>query len=121
MKFQADADLDHDIVVAVRRQEPAIDFASATDSDLAGVPDPGVLERATIENRILVTHDRRTMPQHFRDRLNAGKSSPGVFIVSQFSPIGPVLDSIVMVWATSDGAEWRDQIFHLPSLSKQMI
>jgi hypothetical protein len=118
IKFQADADLDHDIVVAVRRREPAIDFASAADCKLAGVPDPEVLERSANQNRILITHDRRTMPQHFRDRIGKGESSPGVFIVSQFGPIGPVLDVIVMVWAASEASEWRDQLFYLPSLSR---
>ena len=118
IKFQADADLDYDIVVAVRRHEPAIDFASAADNKLAGVSDPEVLDRAANQNRILITHDRRTMPEHFRNRIAEGKSSPGVFMVSQFAPIGPILDSIVMVWAASDASEWRDQIFHLPSLSR---
>ena len=67
--------------------------------------------------RILITHDRRTMPGHFRDHLNKGKSSPGVFIVSQFELIGPVVEVLMMVWAPSDPEEWQNQIYHLPSLS----
>ncbi|MBL8292851.1 MAG: hypothetical protein JNN08_13490 [Bryobacterales bacterium] len=34
VRFQADADLDYDIVPAVRRREPAVDFASATETAL---------------------------------------------------------------------------------------
>ena len=44
IRFQADADVHNGIVLAVRRREPAIDFASADDSVLDGVPDPEVLE-----------------------------------------------------------------------------
>lgn len=117
IRFQADADLDHDIVMAVRRRESAVDFASAADSGIVGLSDPEVLEMADRQDRILVTHDRRTMPGHFRDWLNAGKESPGVFIVSQFEPIGPVVEVLLLVWSTSDPEEWRNQIRHLPSLS----
>lgn len=121
IRFQADADIDYDIVLAVRRRERAVDFASAADSGVAGLGDPEVLEIAAQQDRILITHDRRTMPRHFRDRLDAGKESPGVFIVSQFEPIGPVTEVLMMVWAASDPAEWRNQIRHLPSLSPHLF
>ena len=117
IRFQADADLDHDIVLAVRRRESAVDFASAVESGITGLGDPEVLEIAAQHGRILITHDRRTMPAHFRDRLAAGKMSPGVFIVSQSEPIGPVVHVLMMVWAASDPEEWRNQMRHLPSLS----
>ena len=89
--FQADAGLDNDIVVATRRREPAVDFASAAEGGLVGLADPEILEIAARQGRIIITHDRRTMPGHLRDRLRQGKSSPGLFIVSQFEPIGPVV------------------------------
>jgi hypothetical protein len=121
IRFQADADVHHGIVVAVLGREPAIDFASAADSKLEGVTDPDVLELSAVQNRILVTHDRRTMLEHFRKRLESGKSSPGVFLVSQFAPLGPVVEAMVMVWAASEAAEWRNQVHHLPSLSRHVF
>ena len=121
IRLQADADIHHRIVVAVRRREPAIDFASAADSELEGVPDPDVLEIAASQGRILVTHDRRTMLDHFRSRLEEGKSSPGLFLVSQFAPLGPVVEALVLVWAASDSAEWQNQVRYLPSLSRHVF
>ena len=121
IRFQADADLDYDIVLAVRRRESAVDFASAAESSVVGLGDPDVLAFAAQQDRILITHDRRTMPGHFRDLLNAGKSSPGVFIVSQFAPIGPVVEASVVVWAASNAEEWCGQIRHLPSLSAHVF
>ena len=121
IRFQADADIDYDIVLAVRRRERAVDFASATESGLVGLSDPEVLEISARQNRILITHDRRTMPVHFRDRLEGGKESPGVFIVSQFEPIGPVVEVLMMVWAASNSNEWHNQIRHLPSLSPHSL
>ena len=109
IRFQADADLNFDIVKGVRQEEPAVDFASARDARLEGAADPEVLERAAGENRVLVSHDRRTMLDHFRARLTAGKSSPGVLIVSQGAAIGPVVEAIVYIWSMSDSSELCDQ------------
>lgn len=119
--FQADADLNFDIVKAVRKQEPAIDLASASDAGLQGVGDPDILERAALENRVLVSHDRRTMPEHFRLRLAAGKSSPGVLVVAQGVAIGDAVDAIILIWSASQDEEWRNQIHHLPSLARHVF
>jgi hypothetical protein len=43
IRFLADASLRGAIVRGCRRREPAIDFLSANDANLAGVPDPEVL------------------------------------------------------------------------------
>jgi hypothetical protein len=121
LRFQADADLQYTILKAIRQREPGIDFASAADSGLAGLSDPEILERAAQEGRILVSHDRRTMLAHFRARLEAGKSSPGLFVVSQGAPLLPVVNAIVLVWAASDPSDWHDQVHHLPSLSRHVF
>ena len=121
IRFQADADLDFDIVIAVRRREPSLGFASAADSSVQGLVDTQVLEIAARDNRILVTHDGRTMPTHFQDRRELGKASPGVFILSQFEPIRSVVDVLIMVWAASEFADWHNQIRHLPSLTQHLF
>lgn len=118
IRFQADADIRQGIVRAVRLREPAIDFASAADSKLEGVPDPEVLDIASNHGRILISHDRRTMVDHFRNRMEEGRSSPGVFLVSQFAPIGLVVETLIMVWSTSEPKEWENQLRYLPSLSR---
>ncbi|MCX6599923.1 MAG: DUF5615 family PIN-like protein [Acidobacteria bacterium] len=121
IRFLADADLRYGVVKALRRKEPAIDFASADDAGLAGVPDPEVLEIAAQQGRILVSHDRRTMADHFRARLAAGKSSPGVFLVPQSLPIGQVVEALMMVWAASEPADWEDQLRYLPSMTRHFF
>lgn len=59
IRFQADADLNEDIVSGVRRREPSIDFQTASEAGLKGLHDAIVLELAAREGRILVSHDRR--------------------------------------------------------------
>ena len=65
LRFQADWDLNGDIVTGVLRREPAIDFQTAFSAGLAGVGDTEVLTRSAAAARLLVTHDRRSIPVHF--------------------------------------------------------
>ena len=118
IRFQADNDLKFQIVKAVRRREPAIDFVSAQDAGLDELGDPELLDRAAAEDRVVVSHDRRTMIAHFRAHLAAGKSSPGLLIVSQGAVTGDVVEAIVCLDALANPADLRDQAHYLPSLSR---
>ena len=42
-RFQADADFNHKVVVGLRRRELSVDFLSAREGGVVGVPDPDVL------------------------------------------------------------------------------
>ncbi len=116
LRFQADNDLKFAIVKAVRRQEPSIDFASAQEAGLDGLGDPELLDRAAAEGRVLVSHDRRTMLNHFRNHLAAGKTSPGLLVVAQGTAIGVAAEAIVTMWAVTKPGELTNQAYHLPSL-----
>ena len=62
VRFQADADFNHIIRRALLRREPAVDFQTAHAADLAGLEDPDVLAIAARDDRLLVSHDVKTMP-----------------------------------------------------------
>jgi hypothetical protein len=64
VRFLADEDLDADIVAALRSREPAIDILDVKSAGLRGTKDPALLEIAAEQDRILITHDRRTMTRH---------------------------------------------------------
>lgn len=113
IRFQADADLNHAIVLGVVRREPSIDFRSAVAAELAGVADPDVLRSAAEETRILVTHDRRTMPFHFADFIER-EMSPGLIVVPQHMPIGTAVAELVLLWTASEAADWANRIVWLP-------
>jgi hypothetical protein len=66
IRFQADNDLHEDILRSAKRLQPAIDFQRAPELHLhTGIDDPEALRLCAEQNRILVTHDRQTMPGHF--------------------------------------------------------
>jgi hypothetical protein len=112
-RFQADADFNQDIVNAVLRREPGIKFETALDANLFHLPDAEVLALAALDGRILVTHDRRTMPHHFAAFILT-KQCPGVFIVSQELPVAVVVEELILIWATTEAEEWINCICNIP-------
>ena len=115
VRYLADEDLDIAIARGLRSREPAIDILDVKSAGLRGTKDPVLLELAAKQSRILVTHDRNTMTAHFWDRLAAGESSPGLFIVpDRLGAIGAAIEWLLLVWGASQPEEWRNQIVYLP-------
>jgi hypothetical protein len=113
IRFQADADLRQAIVTGTIRREPSLDFRSANAAELEGMKDSEVLALAAQDNRVLVTHDRRTMPTEFGQFITLQTSS-GVLILSQTLPIGEAIDAIILIWKASVAEEWINQIMAFP-------
>ena len=114
IRFQADNDLDQRIVAATRRLNQDIDFQSAPVLGLhLRVPDDRVLELAAREGRLLVSHDRRTMPGHFA-RFIANHTSPGLLIVSRKLPVGRAAEWLHLLWEASEAEEYVNSLYSLP-------
>jgi hypothetical protein len=113
IRFQADNDLDQRIVVATRRLDPTIDFQTAHALKLHGVPDTLVLRRAADASRILVSHDRHTLPAFFRAFIST-EASPGLIIVPQSFPVGRAAELLHLLWAASEAEEYTNIIYNLP-------
>ncbi|PYT19882.1 MAG: hypothetical protein DMG57_43940 [Acidobacteria bacterium] len=121
VRFLADADLNYAIVQGVRLREPAIDFKSANDTGLEGRSDREVLEVAAQEGRVLVSHDKKTMPVHFAARAGSGLKSPGVLLALPSASVGEIVESLLIIWSSSREEEWADQIHYLPLLSRHVF
>jgi hypothetical protein len=113
VRFQADADFNQDIVRAVHRRAPAVDFQTAHEAGLVGLDDDVVLEKAAQEGRVLVSHDRRTMPHHFAAFITT-RTSAGVILVPQNLPIHQVVEDLMLIWEASEAEEWVNQIDSIP-------
>lgn len=111
--FLADANLNQDIVTGLIRRQPAIDFALPQGRLPAAMKDPDVLELAASLNRILVTHDVRTMPTHFGEFLK-WRTSPGVILVPASMAIRAVIEDLLLIWQLSELEDWANRIQRLP-------
>jgi len=96
VRFQADADFNQIILLATIRREPAIDFQTAMTAGLPGVTDPKVLARAATDGRVLVTHDRKTMPLHFSEFI-AHETSPGLLVIPQSLSVAAAAEELILI------------------------
>ena len=113
VRFQADADLNHIILQAALRREPVMDFQTAHGAGLVGLPDNEVLAIAARAGRVLVTHDRKTMPGHFAEFIGHAQSN-GVIVIPQKMPVRTAVEDLLLIWMASEAEEWVNRFLVLP-------
>ena len=101
------------IVTGILKREPSLDFQTAQTAGALGLKDREVLAASARDNRILVSHDRETMPAHFAD-FTTESTSPGLIIVSQNIEMRAAIEQILLIWAASNMEEWSNRIGYLP-------
>lgn len=112
-QFLADANFNHKILVGLRRRDPSIDFQTAEQGGTVGRSDAEVLLIAARKNRILVSHDRRTMPACFAEFIKT-QTSPGVIIVSQDLDIGAAINDLLLISTGTTLEEWQNVLGFVP-------
>jgi hypothetical protein len=78
------------------------------------VSDPNLIAWAAEEERIIITHDRRTMPYHAANRLARAEKVAGIIVVSRQLPVSQVINDLEIIVSCSDMIEWENVIKHLP-------
>ena len=114
VRYLADHDLRHDIVLAVWRLEPAIEFQLVREFGLSAAPDPEILDFAAREGYIVISLDVGTMNHSAARRVVAGQDMPGLFLVPQDRLTRETSESLHMIWGASDAEEWNGMIVFLP-------
>jgi hypothetical protein len=115
VRFQADNDLKRIILDATLRREPRIDFQTAQAARLDGLDDEAVLRLAASQSRILVSHDKRTMPGALKSFIASGGTSPGVLLaIPQNAPIRNVVEALILIWTDDRANDWRNLVVKIP-------
>jgi hypothetical protein len=109
-----DQDLDHVILRGLLLRVPSLDVVTAYQAGLSDLADPDLLSWAAEQKRIVVTHDRRTMPYHAAVRIHSGESIAGVIIISRRLSIRHVIDDLEIIVSCSNLDDWENIIKHLP-------
>lgn len=115
-KFLTDEDFDNRILRGfVRLYSSSLDIVRVQDVGLSGTDDPSVLAWAAQEERILLTHDLKTMPQHVAKAFSSGQSTAGVIVVQQSTPIGEAIQNIRFIAENCSPEEMKTRmIVYLP-------
>lgn len=115
-RFLTDENFSLRIVAGLRDVCPRMDLVTIQDTTLLHAPDPLILEYARDQNRLLLSHDVQTMPQHFATFFSGAreKHSPGVILIAQTAPVGMAIQWLLEVWEATRHDEWRDRLAFLP-------
>ena len=81
--FLADENFNGHVVGGVKERAPDVDLFRAQDAGLKGYDDPAVLAWAAERQRVVLTHDRKTMIGFAIDRIDAGLKMPGLLVMTR--------------------------------------
>ena len=101
---------------AVERKhgKPNLDMVRLFDVGLSEALDEVVLEWAAQEERIVLTHDEKTMIPLANARIRVGLPMPGLIVVRQMTTYGPVVEDLCIIFGASTPEEWEGHIVRLP-------
>jgi predicted nuclease of predicted toxin-antitoxin system len=114
LRLVSDENFSGRIVRGLTARVAGLDLVRVQDAGLMQTPDPQVLAWAAAEGRVVLTHDRRTMPPFAYDRVRAGEPMPGVVVVSHLIPVGQAIDELELLLTCTSADELRDRVEYIP-------
>jgi Domain of unknown function (DUF5615) len=114
LSFLADQNFDGDIVRGLLRRIPDLDIVTTHQANLSEALDPDLLGWAASNERVVLMHDRRTMPDHAGDRIRNGLRMWGVVVVPLRFPLSQAISEIELFAKCSLEDEWKDKVQFLP-------
>lgn len=114
LRLLADENFNQDILRGPRRRLPSLDCVIAQQTELQGAKDPALLDWAAAQQRILLTHDLKTIPKYAYERIAAGLPMPGILALASDLPIGQAIKELVLVIECSEQDEFDNRVTHLP-------
>ena len=114
LRLLSDENFDNHIVRGLVRRLPAIDLIRVQDVGLLQTDDRTILQWAADQGRILLTHDRRTVPGFALDRVEEGMPMPGVFVVDTRMAVAQAIDETLLIVQCSSEKDWVGLVTYFP-------
>src|SRR2546423_1352556 len=105
----ADENFHGPIITALREKYPEVDLLRAQDAGLRKTRDETILQWAADLNPVVLTHDRKTMPELAYARMGAGLPMPGVIIV-QVRSVSRAMDEIALLGICGIPSDVENQV-----------
>jgi len=114
LRLVTDANFNGDIARGLLLRQPNLDIVRVQDVGLADAADQDILTWAAENGRILLTHDRATMPGFAFDRILEGLGMAGVFVLNDRFPVSSAIEEILLLATSSDHPDWNGRVLYLP-------
>lgn len=114
LKLLADENFKGEVVRGLLRALPEIDLLRVQDVGLRGADDPTILEWAAEKDRIVVTHDRATLPDFANERVINALPMPRLFVFNNRMSVRQMIEELLVCNASSEHAEWANTVLYFP-------
>ncbi|MDX2213999.1 MAG: DUF5615 family PIN-like protein [Oculatellaceae cyanobacterium bins.114] len=114
LRLLSDENFNGDIVRGLFLRQPTLDLLRVQDVGLRKVDDPAILDWAASNGRILLTHDRATMPDFAYERLSQGQQMSGLFVINDQMTVRQIIDELLLLNDCSEQDEWKGIVLYLP-------
>jgi hypothetical protein len=114
LRLLIDENFNQRILRGLRLRLPSLEYVVVQETDMQGFQDVPLLQEAAVLQRVLVTHDLKTVPKHAYARVAAGEPMPGIIAVPDDLPIGQAIEQLHIVVACSGEHELENQVLYLP-------
>lgn len=114
LRLLSDENINGDIIRGLFLLQSNLDLLRVQDIGLQEEDDPTILDWAAINDRIVITHDRATMPNFAYERLLQGQPMSGLFVLNDRMPIRQAIDELLLLVECSEHSEWKGIVFYLP-------
>jgi hypothetical protein len=116
VKFLLDENLSPRLKIALLRLNSQIDILRVGEpgAPAIGTLDPEILIYLEISQRLLVTDNRASMPDHLTAHWSNGRHTWGLLWTRPGTPIGKLAQDLLLVWDASDAEEWSDRLDWIP-------
>ena len=92
LKVFLDQNFNHAILNGLKRRISNLDFVTTQILNKEREIDPRLLKLAREEDRVIITHDKRTFPKYAYAAITSGQNIAGVLIVPTKMRIGRAID-----------------------------
>jgi hypothetical protein len=114
VKWLADENFRNTIIRGILRRIPSFDIARVQDiPQISGRDDAAVLACATIEGRVVVTHDVSTMVPAMREQIRLASRCAPILFVPDSLPVVVAVDDMILLDECGLETDWTAGVLYL--------
>lgn len=114
LSLLADENFRGAVIRGIFLRQKDLDLVRVQDVGLQELDDPTILSWAAENRRIIITHDKATMPDFAYKRVANEEVMPGLFVVDDRISIGQAIDELLPYAMYTEQQEWNQKVLYIP-------